>query len=235
MPSPGDVVPSLALQDLEEVWRSRTEMARERYEGARAHYRALLEKQTERAIPRQDGSLAAARRAASEALAEYTRILGVFADWITLGRIPQEGAPAPREGGLTGGALISVVDDDESIRDSTRTLLRSAGYEVATFPSGESFLESGVLPETRCLVLDIRMPGMGGLELQRRVSLLASGVPIIFITAHDDQTNRKLAMDGGASGLFHKPFSASAFLTAVQTALEKHADGIHAGEGGIER
>ena len=122
------------------------------------------------------------------------------------------------------GSLISVVDDDESIRDSTRTLLRSAGYEVATFESGELFLESGTLPETRCLVLDIRMPGMSGLELQRRVNLSDCCVPVIFVTAHDDKENRKLAFDAGASEVFQKPFSANAFLTAVDTALNDSAD-----------
>ena len=125
---------------------------------------------------------------------------------------------------MTAGSLISVVDDDESIRDSTRTLLRSAGYEVATFESGELFLESGTLPETRCLVLDIRMPGMSGLELQRRVNLSDSSVPVIFVTAHDDKANRKLAIDAGASEVFQKPFSANAFLTAVGTALKNRAE-----------
>ena len=118
-------------------------------------------------------------------------------------------------------SLISVVDDDESIRDSTRTLLRSAGYDVATFTSSESFLESGDLYETRCLILDIRMPGMSGLELQRRVNLSEANIPIIFVTAHDDQRNRKLAMDAGASEFFKKPFSASSFLTAIHAAVEK--------------
>lgn len=117
--------------------------------------------------------------------------------------------------------LVSVVDDDESIRDSTRTLLRSAGYEVATFHSGELFLKSGTLFQTRCLVLDIRMPGMSGLELQRRVNLSDCAVPVIFVTAHDDKTNRKLAIDAGACDFFQKPFSANAFLTAVDTAVKQ--------------
>ena len=124
---------------------------------------------------------------------------------------------------MTASSLISVVDDDESIRDSTRTLLRSAGYKVATFESGELFLASDTLPETRCLVLDIRMPGMSGLELQRQVNLSDSSVPVIFVTAHDDKANRKLATDAGASDFFHKPFSANAFLTAVNTALKNSA------------
>jgi FixJ family two-component response regulator len=126
---------------------------------------------------------------------------------------------------LKEGALVSVVDDDESIRDSTRTLLRSVGYEVATFASGELYLESGTLRETQCLVLDIRMPGMSGLELQRQVNLSDSSVPVIFVTANDNIGNRKLAIDAGASEVFQKPFSANAFLTAVDTAIKKGIDG----------
>lgn len=122
---------------------------------------------------------------------------------------------------MTDAALISVVDDDESIRDSTGSLLRSMGYEVATFESGELFLESGTLPETRCLILDIRMPGMSGLELQRRVNLLDSDVPVIFVTAHGDRTNRKLAIDAGAADFFQKPFSANVFLAAIDSALKR--------------
>jgi FixJ family two-component response regulator len=129
---------------------------------------------------------------------------------------------------LTECVLISVVDDDESIRDSTKTLLRSAGYAVATFESGELFLESDALPDTQCLVLDIQMPGMSGLELQRRLNISNSEVPVIFVTAHDNKTNRKLAIDAGASEIFPKPFSASAFLMAVDTVLRNCADRLAA-------
>lgn len=117
--------------------------------------------------------------------------------------------------------LISVVDDDESVRDSTKILLRSAGYKVVTFESGELFLKSDTRSETECLVLDMRMPGMGGLEVQRRLSISDAGVPIIFMTAHGDQRSRKLAMDGGASDFFQKPFPASEFLDAVRTAVNR--------------
>jgi two-component system, LuxR family, response regulator FixJ len=126
---------------------------------------------------------------------------------------------------LTARALISVVDDHESVRDSTRSLLKSAGYDVATFESGELFLESVALPDTRCLVLDIRMPGLSGLDVQRRLNLADSRIPIIFVTAHDDTMNRKLAMSSGASAFFQKPFAAADFLGAVETALKQ----AHAG------
>ena len=119
------------------------------------------------------------------------------------------------------GTLVSVVDDDESVRDSTRTLLRSAGYKVETFESGELFLKSDTFPETQCLVLDMRMPGMDGLEVQRRMSVSSAGVPIIFVSAHDDERSRHLAIDGGASDFFQKPFPASEFLAAIQTALKR--------------
>ena len=115
--------------------------------------------------------------------------------------------------------MISVVDDDESVRDSTRTLLRSVGYKVATFESSELFLESGTLPDTDCLILDIRMPGMDGLELQRTLKVSDAHIPIIFVTAHGGRRNRQLAMDAGASDFFQKPFAASDLLGAIKTAL----------------
>ena len=115
--------------------------------------------------------------------------------------------------------VISVVDNDESIRDSTRALLRSVGYTVATFESGELFLASGAVSDTECLILDMRMPGMNGLELQRQLNVVGAGVPIIFITAHDNRTDRQLAKDAGAFDFFQKPFAARDLLAAIQAAL----------------
>jgi two-component system, LuxR family, response regulator FixJ len=117
-------------------------------------------------------------------------------------------------------SMISVVDDDESVRDSARALLRSAGYEVQTFESAEHFLDSGHLAATECLILDMRMPGMGGLELQRRLNDADSGVPIIFITAHGDRFSRTRALAAGARDFLQKPFAAGALLGALQAALE---------------
>ncbi len=114
---------------------------------------------------------------------------------------------------------ISIVDDDESIRRATRALLRSVGYRVETFASAELFLESDALRETDCLVLDVRMPGIDGLELQRRLNAAQSHIPIIFVTAHDDKSYRTTAMDAGAVNFFRKPFEANAFVAAVQAAL----------------
>ena len=118
---------------------------------------------------------------------------------------------------------VSVVDDEESIRDSTRMLLRSAGYQVSTFASAELFLKSGAVAETECLILDIRMPGMDGLQLQSCLNDSGAGVPIIFLTAHDDAKSRRLAIDGGALDFLAKPFEANSLLVAVQNALTRHA------------
>jgi FixJ family two-component response regulator len=112
-------------------------------------------------------------------------------------------------------ALLSVVDD-ESVRDSTKALFRSAGFMVETFESGEQFLASGALPATDCLILDIRMTGMDGPEVQRRVNASEPNVPIIFISAHE--RSPRLAMNRNAI-FFHKPFAAGDLLAAVQTAL----------------
>lgn len=114
---------------------------------------------------------------------------------------------------------ISVVDDDESIRAATKGLLRSSGYEVKTFASAELFLQSGAFQETECLVLDVRMPGIDGLELQRRLNEANSRIPIIIVTAHDDRVHRKKAIEAGAVNFFRKPFDANAFVAAVQEAL----------------
>jgi FixJ family two-component response regulator len=118
---------------------------------------------------------------------------------------------------------ISVVDDDESIRSATRGLLRSVGYQVETFASAELFLESNAVRETDCLILDVRMPGIDGLELQRRLNDAQSRVPIIFVTAHDDNSSRTTAIGAGAANFFYKPFEANAFVAAIQAALRNNS------------
>ncbi len=113
---------------------------------------------------------------------------------------------------------LSVVDDDASLREAIRGLLRSAGFDAEVFASAEEFLTSGRSSGTTCLVLDVRMPGMSGIELQER--LLASGhtVPIVFITAHADEHERARAMDRGAVDCLRKPFSDDALLDAIAKA-----------------
>jgi FixJ family two-component response regulator len=116
--------------------------------------------------------------------------------------------------------LISVVDDDDSVRESLRGLLRSVRFVVEVFASAEEFLGSDRARATACLILDMRMPGMSGLELQRRLMASHPEVPIIFITAHGDEELRSRALSGGAVDYLLKPFSEEALLTAVQTALK---------------
>jgi len=116
-------------------------------------------------------------------------------------------------------ALISVVDDDDSVRESLRGLLRSVTFGVEVFTSAEEFLSSDRMRETDCLILDVRMPGMSGLELHRRLVSSHPHLPVIFITAHGDEELRSRALRGGAVDYLLKPFSDDALLNAVQTAL----------------
>jgi FixJ family two-component response regulator len=116
-------------------------------------------------------------------------------------------------------SLISVVDDDTSVRESLQCLIRSFGFAVEAFASAEEFLNSGHLPNTRCMILDVRMPGMSGLELQRRVAASHREVPVIFITAHGDEAARSQALKNGAVDYLLKPFRDEALLHAIHAAL----------------
>ena len=116
--------------------------------------------------------------------------------------------------------LVSVVDDDESVRESLRGLMRSVGFRVAAFASAEEFATSAQLGSTDCLILDVRMPGMNGLDLQRQLAASDCDLPIIFITAHaSDEVARSRALRDGAVAYLIKPFSEDALLTAVNAAL----------------
>jgi FixJ family two-component response regulator len=102
--------------------------------------------------------------------------------------------------------LISIVDDDDKVRAATESLVRSLGFKTHTFASAESFLRSSSPQETRCLILDVQMPNMSGIELQDRLSKLGFEIPIIFITAYPDEAVRQRAMDAGAVAFLLKPF-----------------------------
>jgi FixJ family two-component response regulator len=115
--------------------------------------------------------------------------------------------------------LISVVDDDDSVRESVRGLLRSARFGVEAFASAEEFLSSHSMGATDCLVLDVRMPGMSGLELQHRLMASHPAIPIVFITSHGDDELRSRALRAGAVDYLLKPFGEEALLNAVQRAL----------------
>lgn len=116
--------------------------------------------------------------------------------------------------------LISVVDDDESVRESLPDLLREFGFTAQSFSSAEEFLASDYLGQTRCLVLDIAMPGMTGPDLQRELTRRRQEIPIVFITAHGDETVRPRMLEQGAVECLFKPFSETALLEALNAALQ---------------
>ena len=115
--------------------------------------------------------------------------------------------------------LVSVVDDDESVRESLPDLLREFGFTVQAFSSGEEFLTSDCVGQTKCLVLDVAMPGMTGPDLQQELTLRRQEIPIIFITAHRDETIRPRLLERGAVECLFKPFSETALLEALNAAL----------------
>jgi FixJ family two-component response regulator len=115
--------------------------------------------------------------------------------------------------------LVSVVDDDESVRESLPDLLRELGFAAHAFSSAEEFLASDYVDQTRCLVLDIAMPGMTGPDLQRELKLRRKEIPIVFITAHRDETVRPQVLEQGAVECLFKPFSDTALLNALNAAL----------------
>jgi len=121
--------------------------------------------------------------------------------------------------GVVKAPLISVVDDDDSVRESLRGLLRSVRLGVEVFASAEEFLGSDRADETDCLILDVRMDGIGGLELQRHLVYSHPEIPVIFVTAHGDEELRSRALKCGAVDFLFKPFSEEALLSAVHKAL----------------
>jgi FixJ family two-component response regulator len=122
---------------------------------------------------------------------------------------------------MVKSSLIAIVDDDESVRESVSSLVRSAGFGTRVFASAEEFLNSAHLRDTACLILDLRMPGMSGLELQSRLSAADHRIPIIFITAQRGEGDRMQALKAGAVDFLHKPFSEKALLEAVDMALQR--------------
>lgn len=118
--------------------------------------------------------------------------------------------------------LVSVVDDDASVRESLPDLLAMFGFAARVFSSAEEFLESGYIDKTRCLILDIAMPGMTGPDLQQELKNRGQEIPIIFITAHGDDAIRPLLLKAGAVECLFKPFSRTALLEALKAALGKN-------------
>ncbi len=116
--------------------------------------------------------------------------------------------------------LIAIIDDDESMQDSLQDLIEAAGHEARCFGSAEEFLESGLRRQAACLIVDIRMPKMSGLDLQARLKEEGCNIPIIFITAHGDARMRILAMREGAVEFLAKPFDHHLLLKRVRVALD---------------
>jgi FixJ family two-component response regulator len=116
-------------------------------------------------------------------------------------------------------SLVSVVDDDESVRESLPDLLREFGFAVEAFASGEEFLASDCVCRTRCLILDVAMPGMSGPDLHRELTLRRKEIPIVFITAHRDETVRPRLLEQGAVECLFKPFSDTALREALNAAF----------------
>jgi len=121
---------------------------------------------------------------------------------------------APQDSGL-----VAIVDDDELIRGALRGLLREAGLPARAFASAEEFLRSGAQHQSSCLIVDVRMPGMSGIDLQARLNADQIRIPIIFITAHGDERMRMQALRAGAADFLAKPFDDEVLLRSVRAAL----------------
>ena len=117
--------------------------------------------------------------------------------------------------------LLSVVDDDESMREAIDWVLRSNGWRTRTFDSATGFLEAGTDPRPDCIILDVRMPGMNGLELQRKLTEMAGTPPIIVVSAHLTERLEKQLLSAGAIACLRKPFTEETLLQAVRQALEQ--------------
>src|SRR6516162_8487376 len=126
---------------------------------------------------------------------------------------------SPAGTGATEGPLLSVVDDDEMLRESLPELLREFGFSARAFSSAQEFLSSDYVDQTRCLILDVFMPGMTGPDLQRELRVRQQQIPIVFMTAKKNETVRAQVLEKGAVECLFKPFSDTALLDAINTAL----------------
>lgn len=123
---------------------------------------------------------------------------------------------------MPGVPLISIVDDDDAVRNSLDDLIRSIGFRTQGFPSAEAFLNSNQARGTACLILDVRMPGMNGLDLQRQMVTANWRIPVVFITSHADDDARARALEAGAVAFLYKPFREEELFNAIDAAL-KHS------------
>jgi FixJ family two-component response regulator len=116
--------------------------------------------------------------------------------------------------------IVSIIDDDPSVRQATDGLVRSLGYRAATFESAEDFLRSDLVDDTSCVITDVQMPGLSGVELQTFLNARGTRVPIIFITAFPEEHVRRSVLQAGAIGFLSKPFSEARLIEHLQTALK---------------
>jgi FixJ family two-component response regulator len=126
---------------------------------------------------------------------------------------------------LLEAQMISIVDDSESVREATKRLLRSHGYGAATFASAEDFLQSDQVNDTSCLITDVQMPGLSGVELQSRLIAQGNRMPIIFVTASTEEKTRAHALKAGGIGFLTKPFNVDRLIECIHTALANHKFG----------
>jgi FixJ family two-component response regulator len=115
--------------------------------------------------------------------------------------------------------MIAIVDDDASVRNGARALLKSLGYATAAFASAEEFLESGRLQQTACLITDVQMPGMSGIDLQNHLKACGDATPVIFVTAFPVDEVRQRALSAGAIGFLTKPFDEECLIACLENAL----------------
>jgi FixJ family two-component response regulator len=129
--------------------------------------------------------------------------------------------------GDTREPLVAIVDDEVALREATESLLRSVGFAAECFASAEEFLRSGCGLRAQCVVLDIRLPGMSGLDLQRTLAALEAGIPIVFMTGQDDANGaiEARALDAGACAFLHKPCGSHDLVGAIQSGLRAYTKG----------
>jgi FixJ family two-component response regulator len=126
-------------------------------------------------------------------------------------------------GQLAKAFMIAIVDDDKSVREAAKTLIKSLGYSTAAFASAEEFLESGCLHDAACLITDVQMPGMSGLDLQGHLTANGHSTPVILVTAYPEEGVRERALNAGAVGYLSKPLSEESLIACLDRAME-HCD-----------
>jgi FixJ family two-component response regulator len=142
-----------------------------------------------------------------------------FMQGFSAARIPRRRGSTIEDQQLRTGPTISIVDDDESMRCAVKSLVTSLGFAACTFASAEEFLQSPRLDDTACLITDLQMPGLSGIELQKSLLAQDRHIPIIFMTAFPEERMRTRAMEAGALGFLSKPFESQTLITLIDKAI----------------